>query len=203
MSPGPDAKTLLTGNVPHVLREYALVADGERGIVIGPRGDFAWMCFPRWDSGAVFSGLIGGPGTYAVTPTDRYVWGGYYEPGSLIWHSRWVTGDATIECREALAMPSSTDTAIVLRRVIALRGTCRVSVILSPRADYGDAPFRGPREIDGGLWTGRVGDAHLAWGGGEGASDQPDGHGGRALVLELELAEGAHHDLVLRSPTVR
>jgi hypothetical protein len=50
---------------PHVLREYALVADGERGALIGPRGDFAWLCAPRWDSGAVFSCLIGGP---ACTP---------------------------------------------------------------------------------------------------------------------------------------
>jgi hypothetical protein len=32
---------------PHVLREYALLADGERGIVVGPRGECAWMCFPR------------------------------------------------------------------------------------------------------------------------------------------------------------
>ena len=39
-------------DAPHVLREYALLADGERGIVVGPRGDFAWMCFPRWDSPA-------------------------------------------------------------------------------------------------------------------------------------------------------
>jgi alpha,alpha-trehalase len=31
-----------------VLREYALLADGERGILVGPRGDFAWMCAPRW-----------------------------------------------------------------------------------------------------------------------------------------------------------
>ena len=91
----------------HVLSDYALLADGERGILVGPRGDFAWMCFPHWDSGAIFSSLIGGQGTYAVTPSSRYVWGGYYEPGSLIWHSRWVTADATIECREALAIPSS------------------------------------------------------------------------------------------------
>jgi len=32
---------------PRVLREYALLADGERGILIGPRGDFAWMCAQR------------------------------------------------------------------------------------------------------------------------------------------------------------
>jgi GH15 family glucan-1,4-alpha-glucosidase len=197
MSADADARTLLAGNVPHVLREYALLADGERGIVVGPRGDFAWMCFPRWDSGAIFSSLIGGQGTYAVTPRDRYVWGGYYEPGTLIWHSRWVTGDATIECREALAMPSGSERAVILRRVIARRGTARVNVALAPRGNYGEEPLHGLRRDDAGAWAGRLGDARLVWVGGEAAVDQPDGHGGRALMLELELEAGAHHDFVL------
>ena len=96
-----------TQMAPHVLREYALLADGERGALIGPRGDLVWMCFPRWDSDGIFSSLIGGRGGYTVTPTDRCVWGGYYEPGSLIWHSRWVTvNNEVIECREALALPA-------------------------------------------------------------------------------------------------
>jgi GH15 family glucan-1,4-alpha-glucosidase len=197
MSAGPDAKEMLTGNVPHVLREYSLLADGERGIVVGPRGDFAWMCFPHWDSDAIFSSLIGGQGTYAVTPVSRYVWGGYYEAGTLIWHSRWVTQDATIECREALAMPSSPDRAVILRRVSVLRGTGRVGVVLSPRTAYGEAPFHGLRRTDGGLWSGQTGDTHLAWAGGDEASDQPDGHRGRALALEVELEAGTHHDFVL------
>lgn len=34
---------------PEVLREYALLADGERGVVIGPRGECTWMRLPRWD----------------------------------------------------------------------------------------------------------------------------------------------------------
>ena len=55
---------------PHVLREYALIADGERGALIGPDGAIAWLCAPRWDSPAVFSGLLGGQGRYAVTPSD-------------------------------------------------------------------------------------------------------------------------------------
>jgi hypothetical protein len=37
---------------PHVLREYALLADGERGALVGPQGDVAWMCFPRWHDDA-------------------------------------------------------------------------------------------------------------------------------------------------------
>jgi alpha,alpha-trehalase len=201
MSASRDRGALLTSNVPHVLREYSLLADGERGIIVGPRGDFAWMCFPHWDSEAIFSSLIGGQGSYAVTPADRYVWGGYYEAGSLIWHSRWVTEDATIECREALAMPSSSERAVILRRVRALKGTARVSVVLSPRGDYGKAPLRSLHRSDEGVWAGRLGDVHLAWAGGAAASDQADGHGGRALVLELELEPGAEHDLVLTLST--
>ena len=62
---------------PRVLREYAFIADGERGALIGPDGAIAWLCAPRWDSPAVFASLMGGQGGYAVTPSDPwYVWGG-------------------------------------------------------------------------------------------------------------------------------
>jgi GH15 family glucan-1,4-alpha-glucosidase len=101
----PNRRTLIIGSFqPHVLRNYALIADGERGAVIGPDGAISWLCAPRWDSPAVFSGLLGGRGTYAVTPADPWhVWGGYYEAGSLIWRSRW-SGSSRKECREALGM---------------------------------------------------------------------------------------------------
>ena len=59
---------------PHVLREYALLADGERGALVGPRGDVVWMCFPRWHDDAVFSALIGGGGAYSISPHGPFVW---------------------------------------------------------------------------------------------------------------------------------
>lgn len=82
---------------PQVLGSYAFIADGERGCLLGPRGDVAWMCAPSWDSDAVFASLIGGPGVYAVTPTAPFTWAGYYEPGSLIWRSRWITHAVIVE----------------------------------------------------------------------------------------------------------
>ena len=105
---------------PHVLSEYALLADGERGAIVAPRGDIVWMCVPRWESDAVFSSLIGGRGAYAVTPVEPFVWGGCYEPSSLIWRSRWVTNSGIIECREALAFPGESERAVALRRVLAV-----------------------------------------------------------------------------------
>ncbi len=78
---------------PQVLREYALLVVGERGVVMGPRGECGWMCLPRWDSPAVFGSLLGGAGTYIVSPRIRGSCGvALYEARSLIWRSRWSAG---------------------------------------------------------------------------------------------------------------
>ena len=187
----------MTAPEPQVLREYALLADGERGILVGPHGDFAWMCFPRWHSSGIFASLIGGTGAYAITPRGRYVWGGYYEPGTLIWRSRWVTEDAIVECREALALPSCANRAVVLRRVIARRGAARVGVRLDPRAGYGAEALE-HLACEDGVWTGRSGATELSW---AGAPDAVPADGG--LETALDLAQGEHHDFVLVLSTDR
>ena len=178
---------------PHVLREYALLADGERGALIGPRGEVVWLCVPRWDSDAVFSALIGGQGIYAVTPAERHVWGGYYEDGSLIWRSRWTTTSAIIECREALAFPGDPHRAVILRRIIAVHGDARVHVLLEPSAGFGRAPLRELR-CEGGAWQGRIGDLTLRW---TGAIPAQLDRVGQQLSTTLTVPEGNHHDLVL------
>ncbi|OBH90878.1 glycoside hydrolase family 15 protein [Mycobacterium scrofulaceum] len=183
---------------PRVLREYALLADGERGALIGPQGDVAWMCAPRWHSDAVFSNLIGGGGMYAITPTDvRHVWGGYYEPGSLIWRNRWITRDGIVECREALAFPGDPDRVVLLRRLIGCRGTARVRVVLQPSAAFGR---RGPGEpsVDDGVWSGKSGPLRWRWLGGCDVRSVKAARGrGELLTCEITVGEGGQHDFVL------
>ena len=186
---------------PHVLRDYAFIADGERGGLVGPEGDVAWLCFPRWGSDAVFSELIGGGGTYAVRPRGRCVWGGYYERGSLIWRSRWVTEDGIVECREALALPAGPGRAVILRRICVVAGRAALTVRLGPRAGFGAEPLE-PARLDGEVWALRTGEIAALWAGAAAARRGDDG----LLEMPLDLGEGDVHDLVLvldvgRDPT--
>jgi alpha,alpha-trehalase len=176
-----------------VLREYSLLADGERGVLVGSRGDFAWMCMPAWHDDAVFSSLLDGAGMYAITPVERpFVWGGFYERASLIWHSRWVTRSQSLESREALAFPGDPHTAVVLRRVMAVDGATRVRVVLDPRAGFGKHRMRNLKCHDG-VWTARSGPLYLRWSGGAEAAVRSDG----ALEAIVSVPAGGAHDLVL------
>ncbi len=181
---------------PHVLREYALIADGERGAVVGPRGDIVWMCAPRWDSEAVFSALIGGRGAYAVTPVPVFVWGGYYEENSLVWHSRWTTNDGTIECRDALALPADTERAVLLRRIQAVEQNAQVRVHLDLRGKYGARALTGLSR-DHGIWTARSAGLHVRWSGADAATVSRESGHHSFLTMDLTLPAGTDHDLVL------
>ncbi|MFC0005584.1 glycoside hydrolase family 15 protein [Micromonospora siamensis] len=194
--PGTDTEPN-TGVTPAVLRDYALLADGHRGALIGPAGDVAWLCAPGWSDPAVFSTLLGGAGRFLVTPAGgRYVWGGHYEPGSLIWQSRWVTGDGIVESREALAFPGERKKLVLLRQIRAVEGPARVRVVVDPRADFGREPVRDVAR-DGDRWLARTGGLHLRFHGG--SELRRDRHG--FLVGELTLPAGGRHDLVLEVAT--
>jgi alpha,alpha-trehalase len=179
---------------PGSLRQYAFVADGERGALLGPRGDVAFLCAPCWHDDAVFSDLIGGRGTYVIRPADeRFVWGGSYEEGSLIWRNRWVIGADVVESREALAYPADRDRVVLLRRVEAVRGEAEVRVLLDCRAGFGDEPMR-LRRTDGHVWEGRTGALHVRWTGAPGGAER---RRGGAVDGRLRVEPGDHHDLVL------
>lgn len=191
-------RTALTdgGFAPHVLREYALLADGERGALIGPRGDVAWLCAPRWDDDAVFSSLIGGRGSYAITPMGRFVWGGSYEEGTLIWRSRWVTESGIVECLEALAFPGDEHRLVLLRRIIAVRGAAQVRMRLEPAAGFGRHGMKYPRRDDAGCWHANVADLRMRFSGAPDASVRDSDNAGSTLETVFSVDEGAHHDLV-------
>jgi hypothetical protein len=179
---------------PQTLRQYALLADGERGALCGPHGEIVWMCAPRWHDDAVFATLIGGAGAYAVTPSVRCVWGGWYEPRSLIWRNRWTGDDGSVvECRDALARPSDVDRSVLLRHVCAAQGHAEVDALLDVRAGFGADPMTEVHRDDTGVWTARCGELWMRWTGAGNAHVDDRGR----LRLTLDVRDEAGCDLVL------
>ncbi|MER7053351.1 MULTISPECIES: glycoside hydrolase family 15 protein [unclassified Streptomyces] len=178
---------------PWVLREYAVLADGERGAVLDPQGRIVWLCAPRWHDDAVFSALIGGTGHFAVEPADPWrVWGGSYEEGTLIRVSRWVTAGCVVECREALALPARADRLVLLRRMRVERGEARLCLDLDPRPGFGDGRMRGARQ-ERGVWTAEAEGLRMRLAG----APEAVWRAGAGLCGEFRLREGETHDLVL------
>ena len=179
---------------PHVLRDYAFVADGARGALVGPSGDMVWLCAPTWHDDAVLAQLLGGRGAFAVTPSQPFTWGGFYEEGTLVFHHRWTSrGAGRLECRDALAMPSDPHRAVVLRRIAATEGDGEVDVVLDLRAGFGARSLRELHRDDEGRWTGRTGHLRVRVSG-LGAAE-PDAEG--VLRLRLRVPAGEVRDLVL------
>ncbi|MFJ7906742.1 glycoside hydrolase family 15 protein [Kitasatospora sp. NPDC096204] len=179
---------------PWNLREYALLADGERGALVGPFGEVAWLCAPRWDSEPLFAGLIGGSGVYAVTPVGRFVPGGHYEDGGLVRRGRWITVDGVLECREALALPADPHRLVLLRRLTVEYAPVRFRMVLEPGTGFGPRRTREPRRTADG-WRLRTGRLRLRWTGADAARPSPDGR----LTAETVLHPGERLDLVLEA----
>ncbi|MFI8966460.1 glycoside hydrolase family 15 protein [Streptomyces sp. NPDC053493] len=179
---------------PRPLGEYALLADGERGALVGPDGDVVWLCVPGWDDPAVFAELIGGSGAFRIRPEDSwYVPGGSYRDGTLIWTGRWTLTDAVTECADALAAPADPHRAVVLRRVRACSGQARVSLRLAVRGGYGVDPPLVPHRTGPATWEAERGGLRMRLSGIETARVGPDGE----LTARLTVPEGGERDLVL------
>lgn len=177
---------------PRALRDYAFLADGWRGALLDPDGGVAWLCFPTYADGAVFAGLLGGRGTFRLSPHMRHVTGGYYEDGTLIWHQRWVTDDGIVESCDALAYPGERNRCVLLRRVRALDRDSVLGCTLEVAPDYGRRA--------GGSWRRAADGWRLD---AEGLTARLSGTMDRAqssegfLHVDLRLPAGATADLVL------
>lgn len=197
MSPTRAARAPASRQRPRTssLRDYAFIADGRRGALVGPTGDIAWMCFPTWSDSAIFAGLLDSGGVCRVAPPDDFVTGGYYEERSLIWHSRFVTHHGIFESRDALVFPGSDERAILVRRVYAIAGEGELVVEFAPADDYGRRGLGGwQHERHTFVSEGRRLSIRLSVP--PAAEMMRRSARGKGMTFRLQVVPGEHHDFV-------
>ena len=124
--------------MPSRIEDYALIGDCQTAALVGKDGSIDWLCVPRFDSGACFAALLGGPehGRWLLAPSSevRRVSRRYRE-GTLILETEFETDEgvvAVIDC-----MPPRTDVPDILRIVEGRRGRVPMRMELIIRFDYG------------------------------------------------------------------
>ncbi|MGW6145492.1 glycoside hydrolase family 15 protein, partial [Streptomyces sp. NPDC055140] len=125
------------------IEDYALVGDLQTAALVGRDGAIDWLCLPRFDSSAVFAGLLGtsdngfwriGPTTgtdASPPPADRR----HYRGDSLILESEWDTQTGTLRVTDF--MPPRGGTPRLLRIVEAVTGSVTAASTLCLRFSYG------------------------------------------------------------------
>ena len=119
------------------LEDYALLADLHTGPLVSRDGSIDWLCFPRFDSPAVFCAILGDEdnGRWRLRAVDGEVVSRRYVPDTFILETEWKTPTGRVLVTDFL--PPSNDHADLVRRVKCLEGTVQVEHDLRIRFDYG------------------------------------------------------------------
>jgi GH15 family glucan-1,4-alpha-glucosidase len=120
------------------LEDYAIVGDTQTAALIGRDGSVDWLCFPRFDSGAIFAALLGTEehGRWLLTPTVpvRAV-RRRYRGDSLVLETEFDTDEGTVRIIDF--MPPRGEAPDLVRIVEGVRGRVPMRMELRLCFDYG------------------------------------------------------------------
>jgi GH15 family glucan-1,4-alpha-glucosidase len=120
------------------LEEYALIGDCETAALVSRAGSIDWLCWPRFDSGACFAALLGGPehGRWLVGAADSNARiTRRYRENTLILETHVDTSDGAATVIDF--MPPRGRHSDIVRIVRGERGRVRMRTELVLRFDYG------------------------------------------------------------------
>ncbi len=141
----PDYSSSLadTAAQPLAIEDYALIGDCSTCAIVGRNGSIDWLCWPRFDSAACFTSLLGdsGNGRWLIAPEDDdYTVTRSYRGDSLILETVFETKDgafAVIDFMPPAHDGYRTGNSSLIRIVEGRRGNVAIKMELILRFDYG------------------------------------------------------------------
>ncbi len=122
------------------IEDYALIGNTLSAALVGRDGSIDWLCMPRFDSGACFAALLGGPhnGRWLLAPDDE-VRGTKrrYRGDTLILETEFRTAGGVAAIIDFMPLAERGDSVDLVRIVEGRRGAVPMKMELALRFDYG------------------------------------------------------------------
>ena len=123
-----------------LIEDYGLIGDCETAALVGRDGSIDWLCWPRFDSGACFAGLLGSAeqGRWLLAPAEPITrTTRRYRENTLILETESETENGAVRIIDF--MPLRNSESHVVRMVRCVRGQVRMRMELTLRFDYGQS----------------------------------------------------------------
>ncbi len=139
------------------LEDFGLIGDGATVALVGLDGSIPWLCLPRFDSEALFCGLLdhAGGGSFSITPEDLIEARQAYQRDTAVLETELRSATGTVRVTDALAVRSGADLtddapanrSELVRSAVVLDGTVRLRVDVEPRSGGHARPALGGLEV--------------------------------------------------------
>ncbi len=127
------------------IEHHALIGDCRSAALVSKRGTIDWLCWPRFDSPAVFGALLDDrAGHWSLCPTTPFESSQSYLDGTNVLETRFVTGSGVLVVTDLMPIASEQDKHRfllgeheILRVVRCERGEVELQTLLRARPEYG------------------------------------------------------------------
>ncbi|HEY2116453.1 MAG TPA: glycoside hydrolase family 15 protein [Candidatus Angelobacter sp.] len=142
---------LSTPAVPPKIQDYAVIGDCRTAALISRYGSVDWLCWPRFDSPAIFAALLDRQkgGRWSIAPTLPCRFERRYLEHTNVLEMRFFcgSGEATLTDFMPVASEKFKRSAMVadhelVRQLVCTVGEIEIQVEFQPRAEYGRNPVR-------------------------------------------------------------
>jgi GH15 family glucan-1,4-alpha-glucosidase len=119
------------------IEDYAAIGNCETMALVGRNGSIDWLCFPRFDSAACFSALLGDArhGRWLLAPEEFSSARRQYRGNTMILETTFMTADGDVQLTDFLTRREGVSDLV--RIVKGMRGKVRMRSELIVRFEYG------------------------------------------------------------------
>jgi GH15 family glucan-1,4-alpha-glucosidase len=122
------------------IEDYGLIGNTHSAALVSRDGSIDWLCLPRFDSGAIFSALLGDErhGSWRIFAKDKEARiSRRYRPGTAILETRFEAETGTATVIDFMPPPGDDFVDEVVRLVRGDAGTIEMAMTVLFRFDYG------------------------------------------------------------------